>query len=215
MNMLELSWQRTIQGLHLSQPHENLRDRLTACYQEPQRHYHTLQHLAECISLLNSLPSQANHPPEQLAEIEIALWFHDAIYDVQSTDNERKSADWAVLELSKAGVSQEVANRIDGLIMVTKHDAQPQLASEQLLVDIDLSILGAAPNRFAQYDKQVRQEYAWVPEELYRTKRTAILQQFLDHTFIYNTLHFRDTREAQARLNLQTAIMNMSVNCYK
>jgi predicted metal-dependent HD superfamily phosphohydrolase len=211
MNMLELSWQRACQGLNLNGPHEVLRDQLIACYQEPQRHYHTLQHLAECVNLLSTLPSQASQPPEQLAEIEMALWFHDVIYDVQGSDNEQKSADWAALALSKAGVAQDATRRIHGLIMVTKHDAQPQLVSEQLLVDIDLSILGAAPDRFAQYDKQVRQEYAWVPEALFRTKRAAILQQFLDRPAIYSTPHFRDAREAQARRNLQDAIANLHV----
>jgi predicted metal-dependent HD superfamily phosphohydrolase len=211
MNMLELSWQRACQGLNLNAQHEVLRDQLITCYQEPQRHYHTLQHLAECVNLLSTLPSQASQPPEQMAEIEMALWFHDAIYDVQGSDNEQKSADWAALALSKAGVAQTVTRRIHGLIMVTKHDAQPHLASEQLLVDIDLSILGASPDRFAQYDKQVRQEYAWVPEALFRTKRAAILQQFLDRPAIYSTPHFRDTREAQARRNLQDAIANLRV----
>jgi predicted metal-dependent HD superfamily phosphohydrolase len=206
MNKLQLSWQRACQGLNLSGQTDVLHDQLIARYQEPQRHYHTLQHLAECISLLNTLPIQAPLPPEQLAEIEMALWFHDAIYDVKGSDNEQKSADWAASELLAAGVAQDVARRIHALIMVTKHDAQPELPSELLLVDIDLSILGAAPDRFAQYDKQVREEYAWVPEELFRPKRTAVLQQFLDRPTIYSTPHFRDTREAQARLNLQDAI---------
>ena len=80
------------------------------------------------------------------------------------------------------------------------------------MLDIDLSILGATPVRFAQYDKQVRQEYAWVPEEVFRSKRAAVLQQFLSQPFIYCTAHFRDTREAQARANLQAVVAQLAVS---
>lgn len=210
MNTIQLSWQRACLGLSLSGSHESLRDQLIGCYQEPQRHYHSLQHLAECIAILNALPLSMQLNATAQSEVEMALWFHDAIYDVKGSDNEQKSANWAQTQLLDAGVAFGVAQRIYGLIMATKHDAKPLFPSEQLLVDVDLSILGAAPSRFAQYDKQVRQEYAWVPEDVFRVKRLAVLQQFLTRPFIYCTQYFRETREAQARENLQLAVTQLS-----
>ena len=88
----------------------------------------------------------------------------------------------------------------------TRHAALPALPDERLVADIDLAILGAAPRRFAQYERQVRAEYAAVPEETFRHRRRAILQAFLDRPHLYGTAHFRQALEARARDNLARAI---------
>lgn len=171
-------------------------------YSEPQRHYHTLQHLAECLQLQSDSAHLAQHP----AEIAIALWFHDAVYDVKAHDNEARSADWAVAALQAAGVSVEVQTRVHALIMATEHTAAPLAGDAALLVDIDLAILGAAPARFAEYERQIRQEYAWVPEEVFVEKRRAVLQGFIARHQIYSTAFLQQQRAAQARSNVQTAL---------
>jgi predicted metal-dependent HD superfamily phosphohydrolase len=92
------------------------------------------------------------------------------------------------------------------LIMATCHNAVPSDADQQLLVDIDLAILCTAPARFSEYDRQVREEYSWVPGLLYRIKRKAVLKHFLSRERLYNTAHFQERYEHQARINLKTAI---------
>lgn len=198
---LQQSWQRTWSNLSLSTS-SALFERLVAAYKEPQRHYHSLQHLKECLCHFDAARDCAAHP----GEVGIALWFHDAIYEVRAHDNERRSADWAIDELTKAGGSREVIQRVEALIMATCHDALPIDPDQQLLVDIDLAILGASPERFAEYDRQVRAEYSWVPAFLYRTKRKEVLQGFLDRKYIYSTSYFRERLEEQARINLENAI---------
>lgn len=198
---LEKSWQRAWTQLGL-QPPANLRERLISAYKEPHRRYHSLQHLRECIAHFGSALELAVHP----GEVELALWFHDAIYELQSKDNEQRSAEWAVNEMTRSGVQADQTRRVHALIMATCHTAIPGDPDQQLLVDIDLAILGAEPARFAEYDAQVRAEYNWVPEVLYRVKRREVLQSFLDRTVIYNTAHFQACHEQQARLNLQAAI---------
>jgi predicted metal-dependent HD superfamily phosphohydrolase len=86
--------------------------------------------------------------------------------------------------------------------MATRHDATPTDSDEQLLVDIDLSILGANRERFAEYDRQVRAEYSWVPGFIYNMKRKGVLKAFLARPSIYNTSYFRERYEQQARINL-------------
>ncbi len=140
-------------------------------------------------------------------EVEIALWFHDAIYELKSKDNERRSADWAQRELAARGAAGDVLQRVDSLIMATCHNAAPTDPDQQLLVDIDLSILGSLPARFAEYDLQVKAEYSWVPRPLYRVKRKQVLQGFLNRPFIYNTRYFRQNFENLARANLQRAVL--------
>ena len=77
-------------------------------------------------------------------------------------------------------------------------------------MDIDLSILGAPKARFELYDQQIRHEYSWVAQPVYRSKRLEVLQGFLDRAFIYSTPHFRDALEVAARANLLNAIEALS-----
>ncbi len=201
MQLLERSWQTTWLALN-AQPAMGLFERLVRSYSEPQRRYHTLQHLTECVQHLEPLRGLAQHP----GEVEVALWFHDAVYEPKSHDNELQSALWAQRELEAAGVSGEVQSRVHQLVMATQHSALPQSVDEQLLVDLDLAILGAEPARFAEYEAQVREEYAWVPAWLFRRKRRAILREFLNRPFIYGTEHFRQQYEMRARENLGRAV---------
>jgi len=199
--LLQRSWQRACLGLGAT-PDEALFGRLLDAYREPQRHYHTLQHLSECIALLEPALPLA----EQAGEVEFALWFHDAVYEIGRHDNELVSAQWAgraALELSGDPAS---ATRIDALVMATQHAAEPATRDAQLLVDVDLGILGASPGRFDQYETQVRAEYADVPDEVFRPRRKALLQTFLARPVLYGTSHFRALREAPARSNLTRSI---------
>jgi predicted metal-dependent HD superfamily phosphohydrolase len=201
MSRLDISWQRAWTNLGLRPP-EGLRENLIGAYEEPQRRYHSLQHLGECITHFESAVELAIHS----GEVELALWFHDAIYELQARDNEQRSADWAVEEMTRSGAQAGPTRRVHALIMATCHTATPDEPDQQLLVDIDLAILGADPVRFAEYDAQVKAEYSWVPEAVYRIKRREVLQGFLDRPVIYNTPHFRTRHEQQARANLRAAI---------
>lgn len=201
MILLPTSWASAWSDLGL-QPPSGLFEQLVRAYEEPLRHYHSLQHLSECLAHFE----QARYLAQQPGEVAIALWFHDAIYDVRGKDNERRSADWAIRVLASCQASQATLDRVERLIMATRHDATPSEADEQLLVDIDLAILGATPERFAEYDAQVRAEYAWVPGFVYRMKRRSVLKAFLARPRLYGTDHFRARYEAQARRNLAAVL---------
>ena len=198
----ETSWSRAWQALQATGSGHTVRDAVLARYAEPHRKYHTPQHLEECLTLFEAV----QHAPDRPAEVEMALWFHDAIYELRGTDNETASADWAREELRIASVASEIADRIHALILITKHSGVPQTRDEQVLVDVDLAILGAAPARFAEYELQIREEYSHVPGFLFRMKRRAILKSFLDRLAIYSTPLLREQLEARARSNLARAI---------
>ena len=206
MSMTSLArWQTVWQQVGALNAGENLYDRLIACYAEPHRKYHTVQHLNECFMHLDSLRSLADHPDE----VEVALWFHDAIYDTTKKDNEKRSAEWARDSLLAAGVTNEKAERIYKLVMSTMHDAVPVGRDAKVLVDIDLGILGAEAARFDEYEVQVRQEYSWVPENLYRAARRKVLEEFTSRQWIYSTERFRSAYEAQARENLSRSLAQL------
>lgn len=171
-------------------------------YSEPHRHYHTTQHLTECFEKVQAIISLAEHP----AEVKVGLWFHDAIYDTRRHDNEQQSADWAREAARELGANAESAQRIYDLIMFTRHAAAPVGIDAQVLVDADLSILGAPPARFQEYEAQVRSEYAWVPDTTFRSGRANILKELLARPHLFCTMQFREQYEALARRNLRDSL---------
>ena len=196
------SWSRCWRELGATASGEDVCSDLLAAYAEPQRKYHTVQHLGECLALVESVRALVVRP----AEVEAGLWFHDAVYDVERSDNETRSAEWARSALLTGGVPADACARVYGLVMVTLHHAQPADVDQQFLIDIDLSILGAPPERFTEYEAQIREEYSFVPEALFRQKRGSILQSFLGRERIFGTAQFYAQREAQARENLKNAL---------
>lgn len=182
--------------------------RLDTAYAEAQRAYHTAQHINECLQKLEWALTQQKFP--DVPAIAAALWYHDAVYQPTRHDNEAVSADWAVAFLKKSGASPAQCELVNSLIMATSHGDMPTLPAHQLLVDIDLSILAASPQRFAEFETQIRFEYAWVPLEVYRARRAELLQHFLKRPRIYATELFHDTQEAQARRNVEKAIADLA-----
>jgi len=195
---LHLSWQHCWEGLGLvGDP--ALRDALLNAWDGPGRHYHTTQHLTECLQLLERWQGCADQP----AELALALWFHDAVYDPRATDNEARSADQARIALQAAGASRARIEHIRGLILATAtHLPTDGDADTRLMLDIDLAILAASPARFAEYEAQIRAEYAWVPEPLYQEKRRAVLAGFHARSPLYLTPAIAAVLEAPARRNL-------------
>jgi predicted metal-dependent HD superfamily phosphohydrolase len=177
---------------------------LTSAFAEPQRHYHNGRHIAECLAEFDV----ARHLARQPEAVELAVWFHDAVYDPKRPDNEEQSAAMAKCCLETAGLA-DLARTVAELVMATKTHSPAAGSDAALLIDLDLSILGRDETRVSEYESQIRAEYAWVPEHVFKTKRSEILQRFLDRTRIYNNDHFFARYEATARRNLTRAIQRL------
>lgn len=180
---------------------------LAVAYGENTRHYHTAKHVSECLLHFLKYRDAAKHP----AEIEIAIWFHDAIYDTTKSDNEEQSAEWAKRYLTEQSVDPKSVNRIVEMILATKTH-QSQTADSALMVDIDLGILGATVDAFEAYDLAIHKEFYWVPTEQYCIGRSQVLSSFLKRETIYQTEVMRDLYEAQARENLSRKIKELTNN---
>jgi predicted metal-dependent HD superfamily phosphohydrolase len=178
---------------------------LVAQYAAPTRAYHTQEHIAECLAWLDRVRTLAEHP----LELEAAIWFHDAVYEVPASDNEARSGELAVEHALSSGIAAGSAARIAALIACTTHAAHADGADARLLVDIDLSILGAPPHRYQRFERDVRREYAIVPDELFREGRVQVLNSFLERFAIYETPYFSERLERQARENLSAAIARL------
>jgi predicted metal-dependent HD superfamily phosphohydrolase len=178
---------------------------VAAQYASPARAYHTQEHIAECLAWLDQVRTLAEHP----LELEAAIWFHDAVYEVPASDNEARSAELAVRHALSSGIPVASAQRIAALIACTTHAAHADGADAQLLVDIDLAILGAPPHRYQRFERDVRREYAVVPDELFEQGRVHVLNGFLERFAIYETPYFAERLERQARENLTAAIARL------
>jgi predicted metal-dependent HD superfamily phosphohydrolase len=202
---LKQRWDATWRALGAAPQPATTFDELIAAYSEFGRFYHTLNHLEECFSHFDS----AHRLARFAAEIEIAIWFHDAIYNTHRNDNEENSATWAVNVIRDSGLLPEVAKRIGDLILATKHKVKPDSADASLFVDVDLSILGASSDRFDEYEKQIRREYAWVPENEFRQERAKLLREISARKHIYFTEFFRMRLEDTARENLKRSLVEL------
>jgi predicted metal-dependent HD superfamily phosphohydrolase len=180
---------------------------LAAAYAEPARAYHTTEHILDCLAQFDLAEGEAERP----TEVEAALWFHDAVYLPDRTDNEERSADLARGSLSQAGAPLEATSRVAELVLATRHVLAPTEADARLVCDIDLSILGRSPDVFDEFERRIRKEYAWVPDPLFRTRRAAILESFLRRDSVYQTDFFRERYETGARSNLARAIKSLMI----
>ena len=178
-------------------------DRLAAAYQEPGRYYHNLDHVAEVLKVVGRLGDLAANLPA----VQLAAWFHDAVYDSRARDNEERSAELAAEVLRPLSVPEPTVSAVQTLIRATAHaGAEPADADAAVLLDADLSILGASEARYARYAEDVRREYAWVDEAAYRAGRARVLEGFLRRPRIYHTERMHAAGEEAARHNLRTEI---------
>lgn len=178
--------------------HERCLEKLLHAYQEPQRAYHQLQHIVECLALFEIVQNQI----EDALAVQLAIFFHDVVYQPRSASNEQDSAVWLRQQL--AGTLPETQlDKIASWIVATQQHATTSDSDLAYLLDIDLAILGSSPQRFAEYQQQIRQEYAWVDELMYQEKRHAVLRQFYLTQPLYQTRYFQQHYEQQAKANLK------------
>jgi predicted metal-dependent HD superfamily phosphohydrolase len=171
---------------------------LVARYAEPHRRYHTLAHVEAILPLVRGTGAG------------LAAWFHDAIYDTTRHDNEARSAELATGALRELRFDDETIVAVAQMIAATaRHDPAGLDEDGLRFLDADLSILGSGSVRYDEYSRQIREEYSWVPEAVYRTERAKVLAHFAERPAIYFTSGLRERFEANARANLEREIAGL------
>jgi predicted metal-dependent HD superfamily phosphohydrolase len=176
-----------------------LRDRLLEAYAEPGRGYHDLRHLGEVLDRLDELATDDRFDG---SAVVLAAWFHDAVYDGRPGAEER-SALLAAGTLGEAGLSPDAVGEVVRLVRLTEHHRpDPSDAAGCALVDADLAILAAPPDRYAEYVAGVRREYAAYSDAEFRRGRAAVLADLAARETLFHTSHARRHWEEAARGNL-------------
>jgi predicted metal-dependent HD superfamily phosphohydrolase len=178
---------------HLTEP---LREDLLARWSESHRRHHNVVHLHELLDAVQTLADDGLRFDREA--VELAAWFHDAIYEIGRDDNEDRSAELARELLASSPLRDEVAR----LVLAAKtHRAADDDINGAVLSDADLSVLGANSARYRRYADAVREECHTVPDAVFRPARARVLTDLLEGT-IFLTEPGRDRWEAQARRNV-------------
>lgn len=168
-------------------------------WSEPHRAYHTLQHLAEVFAAVEELAAAGAVDGTGARLARVAGWYHDLVYDPRATpgSNEHRSASLARHHLHRLGVEESTVDTVEALVLMTA-DHQGAGGTEPatrhtdvtaVFHDGDLWILAAPTGRFEEYCRQVRAEYAHVPDEVYAGARARILGDLVERGPVYRTAH--------------------------
>lgn len=203
----EALWQRCVTSPPSppgSEVFANLRDRYTA----PYRRFHNLDHIDDCLRRFDEVAPLLKDP----SAVELAIWFHDAVYELGATTNERHSAELFV-ELS-AGARFGLRHRVCSLIMATRHAWVVQGNDRSFMVDIDLSGFGAPWDEFIESGARLREESSALSDDKYLVGQVFFLDRLRRRKHFFATDYFRDKYEANARANLHRLLDDLSRRGY-
>lgn len=178
--------------------------RLLAALASDPLPYHNLDHVIQTLTFAN----RWRHLVENYVLVELALWFHDLVYDPRRSDNEAASVALMGRWLGETSISIATIELAGGIIMATK-DHRPQDELAGLVVDADLSILAAPRPRYQDYAAAIRLEYSWVAEDDYRVGRQAVLQRFMERPRLYTHDPIYLLCEQAARANITWEISRL------
>jgi predicted metal-dependent HD superfamily phosphohydrolase len=172
---------------------------LLSRWDEPHRRYHTRAHL---VALLSIVDEQAGS-----ADVRLAAWYHDAVYDPTRPDNEERSADLARDQLTRLGVDSTEVVRL--VLLTRTHDPDGDDTNGKLLCDADLAILASTVDSYRSYAVAIRDEYAHVPDDAFALGRAGVLEQLLALPVLFHTPGLRDRWEATARANVEAELRSL------
>lgn len=188
-------WERCHPGAEALAPASVYAD-MVARYGEPQRRYHTLDHVDDCLERFDHVRSLPLDP----GAVELALWFHDVIFDAESRDNERLSAEYYLGRA--AGATPRFQRRVCSMILASNHAGATCHADLRYVLDIDLAGFGHPWPQFRRTTDLVRAEYPHQSDAEFATGMAGFLDALVKRDRIFRTDYFHDACEASARANI-------------
>ncbi len=180
-------------------------DNIILQYSAPYRKYHNINHLVDMFTIFDGV----DHLMEDPNAVELAIFYHDYIYDPLANNNEDCSAGVMITDL-RYELGFGITNHTRDLIMATTHKSTNKLVGdERWIVDLDLAILGFDSPLFDKWGKNIREEYIQIDDESYRNARKDFLLGMLNRDHIYNTQVMRQRYESIAVENISRAIKEL------
>lgn len=198
INNFKTLWQRCLLDGIKDDCSADIYHRLILAYNEPQRVYHTLIHIESCFAMFDEVKHLLDNPDA----LALAIWFHDAIYELGACDNEKRSADWFMVE-TKGLFADKLRQQVYTHIMATLHCGRTiEGRDSQFMVDIDLSSFGMPWPQFLRDSKNVRNERLDIPDHEFYTKQCGFQKALLERPKFFQSDYFFEHYEDQARRNL-------------
>lgn len=178
---------------------------LLQAYAGPGRHYHDTHHIAALLELSNVHRPALGDP----AAVDLAIFYHDAVYEPARGDNEESSAAHARTSLEVLGLPESTIEKVVRYVLATKHvgaaspNLQPADSDLDHLLDFDLSVLAAEPAAYDAYAAAIRREYSIYADADYRSGRARVLEKLLALPALYRVPALAADWEPRARANLQ------------
>ncbi|MFC7793264.1 HD domain-containing protein [Streptomyces cinereoruber] len=183
---------------------------LLARWAEPQRRYHTVDHLRAVLDRVDELTDQGGEGGE-LELVRLAAWFHDAVYRPDRSENEERSAVLAEKALAEAGLTPHEVTEVARLVRLTvTHDPDDGDLNGETLCDADLAVLASDPDTYARYAAAVREEYGFVPDDAFREGRAAVLRHLLGLPRLFRTPYGAAVWEEKARENVERELKELT-----
>ena len=178
-------------------------------YAESDRYYHTIEHIDYCLEMFDQVKDQCTNPDA----VELAIWFHDAIYEFPVDNNERLSAEY-FLEVSDGKLPENLRKVVFDQVIVTDHRSPPADHDQKLLIDIDLSSFGRPWERFLTDGVNVRLEMDYLDDSEFYPRQITFMRQLLNRAHFYATEWFQQNYEQTARENLKRYLSSLSDQGY-
>lgn len=175
--------------------------RLEAFYGEPHRVYHTARHIDHCLREVDRIPDSFDGKDL----VEMAIWFHDAIYRLGDQRNEADSAAWFA-EQAEGDLPERSVAEVCEMILATRHVDGPRGLGACYVVDVDLCSFGLPWKEFAVDSRRVRAELTHLNDEEFLVASRGFLGGLELREHFFHTELFRGLYEAQARDNLRTRL---------
>ena len=209
-SMIRMSDDLAFAEAHQAFVYANETDGVLTRYSEPWRHYHDEDHISEMGMHVHDAERDGVRIHDGAAACAFVLW-HDAVYDPQAPHSRNETLSAALCRADFSAIAEPVSvERACTAILATIGHAPPEDIAScpdiAILLDADLAILGAAPERFRQYDAAIRKEYAHVPDEVYGPRRREVLGRFLQRDRLYLTDWAHERWDARARDNLRSLL---------
>jgi predicted metal-dependent HD superfamily phosphohydrolase len=180
--------------------------RLLARWEEPRRHFHNVRHLVDLLQRVDELQQETHNAHT----VRLAAWYHGAIFssDEESAyahkggEDEDASAEYARSELTDLGLPDASVESVATMVRaLARHTRNPVSSDCAVLCDADLAVLASDPQRYKEYVRDVRAEYAYIPDQKFLEARKAIIERLLSRQQLY-TSPLGSTWEQRARQNL-------------
>ena len=178
---------------------------LSSQYSGKSRHYHNLSHIENMLQMLDEVKAEVTN----IDTLLFAIYYHDIVYKATRNDNEYQSALLFEKHIAKTSFGKISACKMQ--IELTKEHLLSEDEDTNILMDLDLSILGSRSEEYYKYQKNIRKEYSIYPDFMYKKGRVKVVKSMLASGPIFKTSYFKDKLEVQARVNLENELKNLRV----